>query len=80
LASDLLPRHSLSRGLSLFDSAKWFGGVVGLSATGYVIDHMGLAQALFLGALLPLLSVLLLLFVQKKASVAQAATAVPEPT
>jgi MFS family permease len=76
LASDLLPRHALSRGLSLFESAKWLGGVVGLAGSGYAIERLGLSQALLLSALLPMLAALLLLFLRERRV---RAAQVPEP-
>jgi MFS family permease len=61
LVSDLLPVHARSRGLALFDSVKWLGGVVGLAGTGYVIQLLGLSQALLVSALLPAAAITLLL-------------------
>lgn len=65
LVSDFLPGHALSRGLSLFESTKWLGGVVGLAGAGYVIEYMGLSQVLLWSALLSVLATLLLLFLRK---------------
>jgi MFS family permease len=64
LVSDFVPPHALSRALALFDSVKWLGAVVGLVGTGYAIEQMGLAQALFVSTLLPVLAALLLLFLR----------------
>lgn len=61
LVSDLLPLHARSRGLSLLDSVKWLGGVVGLAGTGYVIQQLGLSHALLVSALLPASAIALLL-------------------
>jgi MFS family permease len=71
LVSDLLPVHTRSRGLPLFDSVKWLGAVVGLAGTGYVIQLLGLAQALLVSALLPAaaITLLLVLRVERRAAV-----------
>ncbi len=76
LASDLLPTHGLGRGLSLFDGVKWIGGVVGLAGAGYVIQLLGLTQALLVSALLPGLALVLILFLR---TTAVDATSVPAP-
>ncbi|MBW7885568.1 MAG: MFS transporter [Caldilineaceae bacterium] len=64
LVGDYVPANALSRSLSLFDGVKWLGGVVGLAGTGYAIEQMGLAQALLLSTLLPVVATLLLLFLR----------------
>ena len=64
LVSDFVPAHALSRSLSIFESVKWLGGVVGLAGTGYAIEQMGLVQTLLFSTLLPVLAALLLLFLR----------------
>jgi MFS family permease len=68
LVSDLLPAAALSRGLSLFDAAKWLGGVVGFAGTGFAVQQLGLTQALMASLVLPLLAILLLLVRQGHAA------------
>lgn len=70
LAGDLVPAAGLGRGLSLLDAAKWIGGVVGLSGTGYLIAAWGLRPALLICAGLPLLAAGLLLSARRKPAAA----------
>lgn len=66
LASDLLPQQMMARGLSLFEGVKWLGGVVGFAGTGYVIQQLGLSQALLAIALLPVLAIAIVLFMRRE--------------
>jgi MFS family permease len=60
LANDLLPRESLGRGLALLTTMTWIGGIIGFSASGHLIERLGLTPALIGSAVLPLLSIGLL--------------------
>jgi MFS family permease len=60
LANDLLPRESLGRGLGLFTAMTWIGGIIGFSASGHALEHLGLVPTLIGSAVLPLLSIVLL--------------------
>jgi MFS family permease len=51
LATDLLPSHSLNRGLSWIRAAQSSAGVLSFAASGYIMDTLG-ATALYVSAIL----------------------------
>jgi AAHS family benzoate transporter-like MFS transporter len=58
--TDLVPQESLSKGLSLYGTTTWLGGIAGCAITGCATQWLGLAPILLAGACLPFLSVGLL--------------------
>jgi MFS family permease len=65
LATDLVPRESVERGISLFSATNWVGGVIGYAGTGYAIQHLGLTPTFVIGASMPLVAILLLVLIQE---------------
>jgi MFS family permease len=59
--TDLVPQVSLGRGISLFGVTSWIGGIAGFAITGYAVQNLGIASTFVVAALLPLVSLLLLL-------------------
>jgi MFS family permease len=64
LATDLVPRESVGRGISLFSATTWVGGIIGYAGTGYAIQHLGLASTFVIGAFLPLIAIVLLILIR----------------
>jgi MFS family permease len=60
LVTDLAPRESLGKGISLLSTTTWVGGIIGFAGTGYAIQNLGAAAAFGTGALLPLFAIVLL--------------------
>jgi MFS family permease len=60
LATDLLPRASLGRGLAMYSATTWLGGIAGCTITGWASQCFGVAPTLLAGAILPLVAVSLL--------------------
>jgi MFS family permease len=60
LVTDLVPRESLGRGLALYNSTTWLGGITGCVLTGYAAQSVGTAPTLVAGACVPLIAVGLL--------------------
>jgi MFS family permease len=60
LVTDLVPQESLGRGLSLFSTMGWIGGIVGYASTGYAIENVGLTPTMVAGALVSLVAIMLL--------------------
>jgi MFS family permease len=61
LVADIIPRRSLGLGLSLINTGGFLAGIVGFAGTGYVIQGVGLPITFMLGAILPLIAIILLI-------------------
>lgn len=61
LVTDLVPPESLSTGLSLLNTSGFAAGVIGLAATGFVIEAIGMPLTFALGAALPIVAIFLLM-------------------
>jgi MFS family permease len=61
LVTDIVPRESLGRGISLFSATPWIGGVIGFAVTGYAVQNLGMPTTFTLAALLPLTAIVLLI-------------------
>lgn len=60
LVTDLVPRESLGRGLAIFNSATWLGGIVGCALAGLGAQTIGMTATLLAAACLPVIAVGLL--------------------
>jgi MFS family permease len=60
LVADLIPRESLGRGVSIYNTTTWLGGIAGCALTGYAAQSVGITPTLIAGAFLPLIAVGLL--------------------
>jgi MFS family permease len=60
LMADLVPRESLARGLAIYNTTTWLGGIAGCVLTGYAAQSVGITPTLIAGAFLPLIAVGLL--------------------
>src|SRR6266545_4363837 len=52
LATDVLPRDALRRGMSWLNSMTWVAGIIGFAGTGYLTDTLGAAATCLIAALL----------------------------
>ena len=64
LVTDLVPRESVGKGLSVFGSATWIGNVIGYSIAGSTLQVIGLTPGVVLGACLSLAAVGILLSIR----------------
>jgi MFS family permease len=65
LVADLVPKESLARGMSLFGSTAWVGGIIGFACTGYCLQNLGLGLTFFAGAFLTVIAMILLVPIQR---------------
>ncbi|MBN1484059.1 MAG: MFS transporter [Chloroflexia bacterium] len=65
LVADLVQPESLDMAMSLFSASSFAGGVASFIATGYVLEALDFSATFALGALLPLLALLLALLVRQ---------------
>ena len=63
--TDFVPRESLGRGLSLFSSMSWVGGIIGFAGTGLAIQNLGMTTTLIIAACLPLIGAGLLMSIRQ---------------
>lgn len=61
MVMDLVPKSSLGRGLSLFSTTTWIGGIIGFAGGGYAFQSYGLLTTSILGICLVLVAGVLLL-------------------
>jgi MFS family permease len=61
LVTDLVPRASLARALSLFGTTVWIAGIAGNALSGSAVQILGQTLAFLLASLLPLAAILLLI-------------------
>ena len=71
LATDLAPKELVGRGLSLTNSARWLGAVVGFGLAGYLIDLVGIRSALLLIFILVPVAVLMTTQIRHEAVLAR---------
>ncbi len=65
LVTDLVPKESLGRGIALFNSTVWMGGILGFGIAGYAIQNIGMVPTLVIGSFLPLLAITLVMPIQR---------------
>ncbi len=62
--TDLVAPKALGRGVSLFQGMGWIGNVIGLAVAGYAFQNLGIATAMFIGAVLPLIGIVLIISIR----------------
>jgi MFS family permease len=60
LATDMLPRNALRRGISWLNSMTWVAGIIGFAGTGYLTDRLGTTTTCLIAALLTIAAATLL--------------------
>lgn len=64
--TDLVPRESLGKGLALFGSTAWIGGIIGFALAGFLLGNLGFLLTCLIGGSLALASVGLLIPIHSK--------------
>ncbi len=65
LVADLVPKESLGKGMSLFGSTVWVGGIIGFACTGYCLQNLGIGLTFFSGAFLTVIAMILLVPIRR---------------
>ena len=66
LATDLVPRESVGKGLAVFSAAVWIGGVIGFAVAGYTLQNLGFVPAFIIGGCLVMVASGLLVPIRAK--------------
>ncbi len=66
LVTDLIPYESLGKGLAVFGSASWTGGVIGSAAAGSMLQYLGFWPTIMIGSCLVVAAIGLLVPVQAR--------------
>jgi branched-chain amino acid transport system permease protein len=66
LVADLVPKESLGRGMSLFGSTAWAGGIIGFACTGYCIQNLGIGLTFFTASFLTVIAIMLLIPIRRE--------------
>ena len=64
--TDLIPRASLGKGLALYGSAGWIGGIIGFGLAGTMLQHLGHVPTFIIGGCLGLSAVGFLIPIKAK--------------
>ncbi len=64
--TDLVPRESIGKGLAVYGSAGWIGGVIGFAVTGYAVQNLGLLPTFIVGGCLAVAALGLLVSIPAK--------------
>ncbi|MBX2999564.1 MAG: MFS transporter [Caldilineaceae bacterium] len=67
--ADMAPPAALGRAISISNTTSMAAGILGLSSAGYLMQTIGLNPTLLLGASLPLVAMVLLLYLRKPAAI-----------
>ena len=70
LIADLLPAGSLGRGLSVYSSTAWIGGIFGFALSGVAIQNFGMSPTFLVSAGIFLISIILLIPARPKPAIA----------
>ena len=62
--TDLVEPKALGRGVSLFQGMNWIGNVIGLAVAGFAFQNLGISTAMFIGAALPLIGIVLIISIR----------------
>ena len=65
LVADLVPKESLGKGMSLFGSTVWVGGIIGFACTGYCLQNLGIGLTFFTAAFLTVIAMTLLIPIRR---------------
>ncbi len=66
LVTDLIPNESLGKGLAVFGSAGWIGGMIGFSAAGTLLQNFGFGPTFIIGGCLAVIAIGLLIPLQAR--------------
>jgi len=72
LTADIVPKESLGKGVAMFHSTYWIGGIVGFSLAGLAIETLGTRTSFIVSAMVVFSAILLVFLAQRQPAMAEA--------
>jgi len=72
LTADIVPKESLGKGVAMFDSTYWIGGIIGFSLAGLSIETFGMQTSFIISAMVVFSAILLVFLAQRQPAMAEA--------
>jgi len=69
LITDLVSRESLGKGLSIYSSTNWVGGIIGFGISGVMIQTFGMKSVFVASAIIAFLATISLVFVRREQAI-----------
>jgi len=66
LTADIVPKESLGKGVAMFHSTYWIGGIIGFSLAGLAIETLGTRTSFIVSAMVVFSAILLVFLAQKQ--------------
>ncbi len=67
LVTDVVPPEGLDSAMSLFTATNLIAGIIGFAVTGLIVQSLGTRATFMLGAFLPVMAVVLLTAIRRRA-------------
>lgn len=72
LTADIVPQESLGKGVAMFHSTYWIGGIIGFSLAGLAIEALGTQTSFIISAMIVFSAILLVFIAQRQPATVEA--------